>query len=355
MQPGLVRERAQPDVRLVGVRRDVRDLADRVRDPAHLPDPVAVEDAKALLELEAGHHAEQVRVARALAVPVRGALHVADPGLDGDQRVGDAAAGVVVAVDAEPRLGGERHLPHDVAELARQHAAVGVAQRDHVRAGLRSGADAFKRIGRVGPVAVEEVLGVEEHPLALGAQVPHGVGDHRQVLVERGAQRELDVPVVALGHQRDDRRARLAQRRDLRVVGRLDAGLAGRAERGERGVPQVELGLRAAEELGVLRDRARPAALDEPDAEPVEVPGDHQLVGNREVQALLLSAVAQGCVVHVELVVGHGRCPFLPCGLGPRRPTNEKTPRGSTRGLRVGVCGLAAPVAPDPAAAKSRP
>ena len=48
-----------------------------------------------------GDHAEQVRVARALAVAVRGALHVGDARLDGDQGVRDAAAGVVVAVDAE--------------------------------------------------------------------------------------------------------------------------------------------------------------------------------------------------------------------------------------------------------------
>jgi len=116
---------------------------------------------------------------------------------------------------------------------------------------------------------------------------------------------------VALGYQRDDRSPRLAQRGDLRVIGRLDAGLAGGAERGELGVLKVEFRGGTAEELGVLGDRARPAALDEPDAQPVEVPGDHQLVGNREVQALLLRAVAQGGVVDVELVVEHRGCPFL--------------------------------------------
>ena len=65
-------------------------------------------------------------------------------------------------------------------------------------------------------------------------------------------------------------------------------------------VPQVELLAGAAEELGVLGVRARPAALDVADAEVVELPGDGQLVGDGEVQPLLLRAVAQGRVVDVE-------------------------------------------------------
>ncbi len=312
VQPRLVRERGEADVGLVGVGGDVGDLADRVGDARHLADAVALENDAALLELEAGHHAEQVRVARPLAVAVGGALHVGDARLHRDQGVGDAAAGVVVAVDAQSGLGCLRDRLDDVAELGRHHAAVGVAQRDHARARLGRGPDALDGVGRVGPVPVEEVLGVDEDPLALCRQVPHRVGDHRQVLVERGAQGKLDVAVVALGDEGDDGGARFAERGDLRVVGGPDARLAGRAERGQGGVAQLELGLGPPEELGVLGNRARPAALDEPDAETVQVPGDHQLVGNREVQALLLGAVAQGGVVDVKLVVDHRRCPFLP-------------------------------------------
>ena len=209
-------------------------------------------------------------------------------------------------------------MPPLVSQSAITSAPASAAARTH-----------STRVGRVGPVAVEEVLGVEEDPLALLPQVAHRVGDHRQVLVERGPQGQLDVAVVALGDQRHDRGARLAERGDLRVVGGVDARLAGRAERGERGVAQVELGLRAAEELGVLRNRARPAALDEPDAETVQVPGDHQLVGNRQVQALLLGAVAEGGVVDVKLVVEHSRCPFLPYRLADGGWANKKTPRGT--------------------------
>ena len=199
-----MREGGQADVRLVTVRRDVGDLADRVRDPRHLRDARAVEHDLALLQLQPGDHAEQVRVACALAVAVGGALHVGGARLDGDQGVRDAAAGVVVAVDADARAGPGHDCVDDVAEFRRQHAAVGVAQRDHRGARLGGGADALKRVGGVGLVTVEEVLGVDKHPLAFRAQVPDGVPDHREVLVQRGAQGQLHVPVVELGDQGDD-------------------------------------------------------------------------------------------------------------------------------------------------------
>src|SRR5690606_17479029 len=61
------------------------------------------------------------------------------------------------------------------------------------------------------------------------------------------------------------------------------------------------------EELGVLRDRAGPAALDEPHPELVEERSDRELVADREVHALLLRAVAEGGVVDVDVEVRAGR------------------------------------------------
>ena len=188
VQPGLVRERAQPDVGLVGVRRDVGDLADRVRDPGHFLEAWFRQHLAALLELEAGHHAEQVGVAGPLAVAVRGALHVGDARVHRDQRVGHPAGGVVVAVDAQASLRGLFYGGDCVAELVWEHAAVGVAQGDDVRARGGGGFQYFERVVRVGPVAVEEVLGVQEHPLAVLAQVGDRVGDHGEVLFEGGPQ-----------------------------------------------------------------------------------------------------------------------------------------------------------------------
>ena len=153
-----------PDIGLVRGRGHVGDLADRVRHPAHLGQAARRQHLTPLLELQPGHHAEQVGVAGPLAVAVRGALDVRGPGRHGRQGVGHRARRVVVAVDAQPRAGSVSDRGHHVTELGGQHAAVGVAQRHQVGAGLHRRAHHLERVGRVGPVAVEEVLGVEENP-----------------------------------------------------------------------------------------------------------------------------------------------------------------------------------------------
>jgi hypothetical protein len=89
-------------------------------------------------------------------------------------------------------------------------------------------------------------------------------------------------------------------------------------------VPELELGAGAGEELGVLGQRARPAALDEADADLVEEPGDGQLVGDGVAHALALGAVAQRGVEDVE--VGAGRHGVLQ-GDGATAPDTRKTPR----------------------------
>ena len=150
---------------------------------------------------------------------------------------------------------------------------------------------------------------------------------------------------MTLGDKGHDRRARFAQRGDLGVIGRLDAGPAGRAERGELRVLEVQFGDGAAEELGVLRDRARPAALDEPDAQLVELAGDDELVGHGEVEPLLLRAVSQGGVVDVEAVVEHFGfsrvyVAFAALVAFAAFAAKQKTPREYARGLRVGGPGF---------------
>ncbi len=83
----------------------------------------------------------QVGVAGALAVAVDGALHVARAGPHGGDGVGGGAAGVVVAVRAHAGTGGGDDVGDDVLDLVREHAAVGVAQHDHLGARLVRGAD----------------------------------------------------------------------------------------------------------------------------------------------------------------------------------------------------------------------
>ena len=314
VQPGLVRERTGADVRLARERADVRDLADRVRDPGGLAQSPAraVEQVAALLDLEVGDDGDQVGVAGTLAVPVDRALDVRGARAHGREGVRHRAAGVVVRMHAEPQAvpDGGAHLRDDVRHAVGQHPAVGVAQRHDLGPRRERGPDRLDRVGRVVAEAVEEVLGVEHDAAALADEELDGVRDHREVLRTRRAQGALDVADVALGDQRHDRRLRVQEGAHLRVVPRASARLAGGAERREHRVGQVQFLGRPREELRVLRDRPGPATLDEPDPQLVEERRNRELVCDGQVHALLLGAVAQGGVVDVELrerlvVAGH--------------------------------------------------
>lgn len=288
-------------------------------------------------------------------------------GVHRGQGVGDGAAGVVLGVDAQARAGVREDGPDDGGDLRREHAAVGVAEHHDIGAGLARGADDRLGVDRVQRIAVEEVLAVEEDPAALGTEVGDGVPDHREVLLRRGPQRQFHMCGVGLGDQRDDRCPGVQERGDLRIVLDPDARLAGGAERDELRVPEVDLLTGPLEELGVPRVGAGPAALDEAHPEVVEVPGDGQLVGDGEVDALALRTVAERGVEDME-VVGHrvgGRRVGVGCvrhaGLAPvgisvyrnnrfHRPSmfprapppvrcgpETKKPLAGARGLRAGL------------------
>ena len=97
---------------------------------------------------------------------------------------------------------------------------------------------------------------------------------------------------------------------------------------------RCELVAGAAEELGVLGVGAGPAALDEADAELVDVPGDVQLVERRRGQPLLLRAVAQGRVVDVEPGLGQSGVPDVVCRTKVPRdesPRHGRVTPGRTR------------------------
>ena len=80
VQACLVGEGARPDIGLARVRGHVRHLADRVGDPGRLGQSARWQHLPAELELEVGHHRQQVGVAGPLAVAVEGALHLHHPG-----------------------------------------------------------------------------------------------------------------------------------------------------------------------------------------------------------------------------------------------------------------------------------
>ena len=76
--------------------------------------------------------------------------------------------GVVVGMDADVIAGDDfRHRLDDGFDLVRQRAAIGVAQHDPARALVIGGLGAGEREFRIGLVAVEEMLAVEQHFAAL--------------------------------------------------------------------------------------------------------------------------------------------------------------------------------------------
>ena len=85
----------------------------------------------------------------------------------------------------------------DGVDLLGQAAAVGVAEHEHVRAGVPRGGERRQRVVGIVLVAVEEMLGVVDHLAAVRLEVAHGVGDHRAVLRRLDAEDVRDVQAAS--------------------------------------------------------------------------------------------------------------------------------------------------------------
>ncbi len=275
------------------------------------------------LQREVGDDGGQVAVAGALAEPVDRALHVAGPAADSGQRVGYAATGVVVQMHTDDDVVTEvvDHLTDDVFHVEGQRATIGVAQHD-VGGPLERGRLEHPQ-GELGVllVAVEEVLGVEHDPQTFAAQEAHRVGHHGHTLVEVGLQGLGDVVLRRLAHDAHRRRARLHQVAERGVVVHLALHPPCRPEGDERGRVEPQLGARPPEELLVLGIGAGPSALDEVDAEVVELLGDTKLVVDAERDPFYLGAVAQRRVEDL-----YGR--WHPVRHVPPNPCNDRPDHG---------------------------
>ena len=191
----------------------------------------------------------------------------------------------------------------DLPDPGRQHAAVGVAEHHDLGAGLGGGAHDLQRVRGVLPVAVEEVLAVDEDPHALrraGARTVSVI--IARFSAQRGAQRLLDVPVVALGHDAGDG---ARESRSAAVSGSSAAFMPTRRVKPKAtssaffsGTRPSAIAAKNAVSLGLAP--GQPPSMKS-DAQLVQQAGDRQLVGDREVEALLLRPVAQGGVEDVEL------------------------------------------------------
>ena len=109
VHPALVGERVPPDPGLVGVRCEVADLVHHVRGLGERRELLVRHAFVAELELEGRQDRHEVRVPAALAQPVHRALDETGSLLDGGDRVGDAALGVVVGVDPDSLRTKTRH------------------------------------------------------------------------------------------------------------------------------------------------------------------------------------------------------------------------------------------------------
>jgi len=173
VHPALMGKGTPADEGLVVGESDIGDLGDRAGKRGQVGNLAAPEGQKGQVGLEGqvGEDAYHVRVAAALAVAVDGGLDVADPGLDRGDRVRDCQFGVVVGVNTPDdggsrRVGlqGDTRLADDPQQLVGQGAAVGVAQYQAAGPGRARRAQGRKRISRVGPVAIEVVLGIVDGP-----------------------------------------------------------------------------------------------------------------------------------------------------------------------------------------------
>src|SRR5262245_54498989 len=185
-----------------------------------------------------------------------------------------------------------------LGDLFGQTAAVRVAEDDRFCAAVNSGVQRIERVFRTCPETVEEVFGVVEHAASVLFNVSDGVGDHPQVLFERGLELDVDVKVPRFAEDRYDWRFGGEQALDDGVVCRNPVRAASAAERGEARGVQLQ-GFRALEKLHVFRISAWPTSLDKGDADLIQRAGDFDLVLDRVGQPFPLRAVAQCRVVNL--------------------------------------------------------
>jgi hypothetical protein len=229
------------------------------------------------------------------------------------------------------------HRRGRVGHRGRQRRAVGVAERQVLRAGLGRRPQAAQRVARVVGVGVEEVLGVVDHPLALAAQERDRVGDHPQVLLRVDARHLLEMQRPRLADERADRREALGEHAQPGVLGG-GAVLASRhPERRDLGVLERLAGQRLEQRL-LLRVRAGEARLDQVDAKIVERMRDTDLLVRRQRHPLPLHTVAEGGVVE-EYLLCHGRerlsdVNFERTGRAPARSRRASGRRSALRRVR---------------------
>ena len=286
----------------------------------------------AQLELQRGQDRDQVGVAAALAVAVHRPLDQPRAGVDGGERVGDPALGVVVGVDADLDALAERRRRRrrSPRRSGRQAGAVRVAEGDVLGAGGDRGAQALERVAGVVAPAVEEVLGVVDRPACPAARQKATESaiiarfSSRETLVTFSRCRAQVLPTRVHDRARSSRPARAAPDRPRR---RRRAGGSCRRRRRARcssstsassSKSSASFGLELGKPASMKWTPSRSSACDDAD-----------LLGGRQRHALALHAVAQGRVVELYLCpsdafrfegTSERACAARACAARPRQP-----------------------------------
>ena len=307
MDAGLGGERALADIGRVAVRGAVEQFVERVRDAGEARQRLVRHADLELvgifrLELQRRDDGDEIGVAAALAEPVERALNLPRAGAHRGKRIRHRLLGIVMGVDADMVAGNLRaDLADDALDLVRQRAAIGVAQHDPARALVIGRLGAGERESGLGLIAVEEMLAVEQHFAAFGLGGAHAIADRGEVFLLRRLQRDAHVIVPGFGDKADGVGLRIEQRDEAGIVRGRAAGPPRHAESGERGAHRPLFG----EEFGVDRIGAGIAAFDIVDAELVEHARDRELVGEREIDAVGLRAVAQRGIEQIKALARH--------------------------------------------------
>src|SRR3984893_9939952 len=207
-----------------------------------------------------------------------------------------------MGVDADVIAGNDLgHSADDFLDLVRQRAAIGVTQNDPTCAGVKSGLGAGERVFRIVLVAVEEMLAVNHHLAAGGLGGLDRFLDRGEIFLRLYLECDADMEGRAFADEADRVGFGRECRGKARIVGSRAARALGHAEGGELRLEPARLG----KERGVGRIGAVIAALDVIDAEIVEEAHDAELIGEREVDAVHLRAVAQRRVEEIETLFHH--------------------------------------------------
>ena len=254
-----MRKRGTPNVRLVIIWSEVRDLRNLVRKRREVGESICTRHLVLALKGEVRHERDHIRVPRPLPVSVDGGLNVAHARIYRGKGVRNGELGIVMRVDPPDHVTGtliccqlRARIAHDLTHAVSQGSAVCVAEHQRRCTRVARRAQGIQRIGGIGLIPVKEVFRVVHQLASALSNIANALGDHGEVLCARRLDHLIHVQRPALPEDGDDRRLCIQERVQVRVALWSVRLVARATEGGELGSLPANL-LRRREELDVLR------------------------------------------------------------------------------------------------------